>query len=144
MIPGLVFVISAVLKPFAGNYLCGEDPWEAANLVMWPAEVWMAWSLLVPGEGSIRGLLAGRRRRLASLFGAPLMFGAMGVLTFLHFFGHYWNLKAADVSACGCFGPVLLPYGLHMVILGLTVACLGAVFLHEETQLMERQTISTG
>ncbi len=135
--PGLVFATSAVLKMFPGGTLC-TSPWEAANVVMWPVEVLLAIVLLAKPGADGAGVTTPRRRRLAGLFGALLLSGAAALLTLLHFLGPRWNLEGSDVSACGCFGPVRLPYGVHMLLLGGMIACLGAVFLHEERVLRER------
>jgi hypothetical protein len=138
VVPGLIFAISALLKPLSSNKLCGFDPWGLANAVMMPAEILLAWFLLSTRKGLVDASVVANRRRLAALFGALLMAGAMALLTFLHFWGPLWNMAGADISGCGCFGPIELPYGVHMAVLGGMVACLVAVFLHEETVFRER------
>jgi hypothetical protein len=158
VLPGLLYAASAVLKPLKPQYMCGPDPWDAANAVLWPVEVLLAVALLAPrtvapperppvcvNDHLLRALREreNRRRadlrRLGGLGGALLSAGALAVLSFLHFFGSRWNLRAADTSACGCFGPVELPFPVHVAVLLVMGACLGAVFLHEEQRLAEER-----
>ena len=127
--PALVYLASAVLKPMKGGLLC-HDPWELTNLLLWPVEIALALLLL-------RG--SPHRRRLAALFGLILSVCAAALLTFVKVFGPGLNLAAA-VHSCGCFGPIDLPYPAHMALLAGMAACLGAVFLHEETVLSAKVT----
>ena len=130
--PGFVYLASVVLYPFKPQYLC-EDPWEGANLLLWPVDLALALMLL---KGTAQS------RRLAALFGHVLSCSAMVLLTFLRLFGRRLNLAAAEFS-CGCFGPIDLPYPVHMALLAGMAACLAAVFLHEETVLTGGEMPST-
>lgn len=134
--PVLVLSASVVLRILKPNYLCGPDPWEAANAAMTFAEIGIVGCLVARAKTPVGAVAAARRRRLAALLGTLLMIAAMALLTFLHFLGPRWNLKAADVSECGYFGPIPLPYGVHMALCAALVASLGVIFLHEETVLV--------
>lgn len=134
LFPGIVFLLSFILEPFKPNYLCGPDPWEGVNALMWPTSIVLSYMLLAGNA---------HRRRLGALFGFLITVGSAALLTFVKVLGPGLNLAAAFHS-CGCFGPIELPYPAHMALLAGMAACLGAVFLHEETRLAEaRERLGT-
>jgi hypothetical protein len=95
----ITFLTSAVMKLFSGGYLCGPDPWAGANYSMIPLEFAVAIMLWQP-----------KWREFGSLLGSSAMAGAAALLTWAH-------LTGRDVSRCGCFGPIEMPYGAHMAVI---------------------------
>ena len=71
----------------------------------------LGWAMLHPGRG----------RRIGALLGASVAAGGALVLSIVHFSGR-------SVRGCGCFGPIELPYGLHMIVCAmLFAACVFAL-----------------
>lgn len=102
---GSVFLISAVLKLNKPGYLC-FDPWVPANTAMIPLEFVLAFLLWKKD-----------RREFGALLGCATMAGATAVLAWAHAAG-------LDVRACGCFGAIRMPYGIHLAVNGvLFVLC---------------------
>lgn len=98
----LFFAWTAILKLWRGGHLC-FDPWAPANTVMTPVELLLGWCFWVESK-----------RRFAALLSTSTMLGAEALLTWAHLNGY-------DVAGCGCFGPVRMPYGAHMTVIGALV-----------------------
>lgn len=114
---GIFLLLIALAKVPRMGAKCGPDPWENANSVMILVELVCGTMLLHPRLG----------RRLAALFWA-------GLMPFVAVFLAYMHHRGFDVEACGCFGPVRLGLGTHLVVIAGLFAIAAAVFLREETR----------
>jgi hypothetical protein len=109
----VIFLGSSMLKLFLGPMACFDDPWAPANGAMGPLELILAWCLW-----------SKRFRSFGALLGCGTMVGASTLLTWAHYNG-------LDIGACGCFGPIRMPYAIHVVLSeGLLATCV-AVLLAE-------------
>ena len=106
----LLFLSSSLLKLLGPHMPC-FDPWAPANAAMGPLEVILA-----------ACLWSKRCRSFGALLGCGTMLGAGTVLTWAHYSGF-------DVSSCGCFGPIKMPYIVHMVLIGALLAACFAVLI---------------
>ena len=108
---GVVFILIALAKLLKPPMLCGPDPWLSINVALFPVEIGLGWAMLHPGRG----------RRIGALLGASVAAGGALILSIVHFSG-------GSVRGCGCFGPIELPYGLHMLVCSvLFAACVFAI-----------------
>jgi hypothetical protein len=110
----LFLLASALAKPFKPPTLCGPDPFGLPNLLMFLVEIPTAICLWRPGAG----------RRRAALFVALLMPAAAAYLIRMEALGK-------DVAGCGCFGPVRLPLGMHLLVQALVCAAAALTLLRE-------------
>lgn len=95
--------------------LCGPLPFSAANYLMMIVELRCATLFLIPGPP----------RRFVAMLVTLLMPGAAAFLAYAHIAGD-------DVRGCGCFGPVKLPFELHIVVCTIVFAAALLVLMFEE------------
>lgn len=108
---GVVFILIALAKLLKTPKLCGPDPWLTINIALFPVEIGLGWAMLHQGRG----------RRIGAMLGAAIAAGGALILSIVHFSG-------VDVRGCGCFGPIELPYSVHMLVCSvLFAACVFAI-----------------
>jgi hypothetical protein len=113
----LFLLATAFAKLFKPVMLCGPDPFESANMLMMPVEFFSGIWLWLPGAG----------RRRAALLITVLMPVAAVYLIHMHLEGH-------DVAACGCFGPLRVPLGIHLAVQAAVCAAATMTFLRERAR----------
>ena len=96
---GVLFILIALAKLLKVPTLCGPDPWLPVNMALFPVEIGLGWAMLCPGRG----------RCIGALLGALVALGGAVILSIVRFSG-------GSVQGCGCFGPIELPYSLHMIV----------------------------
>lgn len=122
---GVVFILIALAKVFKPLKACGPDPWLDINIALALVEIGLGWAMLHQG----------RSRRIGALLGASVAAGAALILSIVHSSG-------GNVRGCGCFGPIELPYGVHMVVCSALFAACVFVIRSEHERLRSEALVA--